>query len=126
MFKKILIGISAFIALILVAAIVLPIIYKDKIKSLAVEEINKSLKATVSLGDVSLSLFRNFPNFSFSMEDFTIINHAPFEGDTLAHMGDFRFEIDLMSVLSGADLNIKSIAIADANFNLKMLYWNVG
>lgn len=121
MFKKILIGISAFIALILVAAIVLPIIYKDKIKSLAVEEINKSLKATVSLGDVSLSLFRNFPNFSFSMEDFTIINHAPFEGDTLAHMGDFRFEIDLMSVLSGADLNIKSIAIADANFNLKML-----
>lgn len=121
MFKKILIGSSALIALVLVAAIVLPIVYKDKIKSLAVAEINKSLQATVSLSDVSLSLFRNFPNFSFSMEDFTIINHAPFEGDTLAHMGDFRFEIDLMSVLRGDDLNIKSIAIADAHFNLKML-----
>ena len=121
MFKKILIGITAFVVLLLAAAIVLPIIYKDKIKALAVEEINKSLNATVSLSDVSLSLFRNFPNFSFSMEDFTIINHAPFEGDTLAYMGDFRFEIDLMSVLKGEDLSIRSIAIADATFNLKML-----
>jgi len=121
MFKKILIGITAFVVLVLASAVVLPIFYKDKIRALAVEEINKNLNATVSLGNVSLSLFRNFPNFSFSMEDFTIINHAPFEGDTLAYMGDFRFEIDLMSVIRGSDLNIKSIAIADANFNLKLL-----
>lgn len=121
MFKKILLVVGGLVVVVLAAAIVLPIVYKDKIKAVLVEEVNKNLRATVSLGDVGLSLFRSFPNFSLSVEHFVVANHAPFEGDTLANIGTFRFEIDLMSVLGGGDLKIKSIAMADARLHLRML-----
>jgi len=121
MLKKTLYGIVVFLVLLLVAAVVLPIIYKDKIKALALEEINKTLNATVEVGDISLSLFRNFPNFSFGLQDFTVINHAPFEGDTLAKIDDFRFELDILSVLRGEDLEIQSISINGADIVLRML-----
>jgi uncharacterized protein involved in outer membrane biogenesis len=121
MFKKILVGFGIFLFVILAAAIILPIVYKDKIKALVIEQVNNNLNATVSLGDVGLNLFRSFPNFSLSLHELTVANHAPFEGDTLAKIGTFRFEIDLMSVLRGDDLQVRSISIADADFQLKML-----
>lgn len=121
MLKKTLLVVGGLLTTLLAAAIVLPIVYKDKIKDLLVEEVNKNLRATVSLGDVGLNLFRSFPNFSLSVEDFVVANHAPFEGDTLANIGTFRFEIDLMSVLGGGDLKIKSIGLADARLHLRML-----
>lgn len=121
MLKKMLLLVGGFFVVILASAIVLPLVYQDKIKALLVEEVNKNLRATVSLGDVGLNLFRSFPNFSLTVEDFVVANHAPFEGDTLANIGAFRFEIDLMSVLGGGDLKIKSIALADARLHLRML-----
>lgn len=121
MLKKILYGVVVFITLLLGAAIALPIIYKDKIKTIALEEINNTLNATVGIGDISLSLFRNFPNFSFGLQDFTVVNHSPFEGDTLARIQDFRFEIDIMSVFRGEDLEITSISIDGADLVLRML-----
>lgn len=121
MLKKILYGVLVFIVLLIGAAIALPIIYKDKIKSLALEEINNTLNATVDVNDFRLSLFRSFPNFSFGLQDLTIINNAPFEGDTLARIEDFQFEIDIMSVIRGEDLEIKSISINGADFLLRML-----
>ncbi|MBA4304033.1 MAG: hypothetical protein C0424_07395 [Sphingobacteriaceae bacterium] len=121
MLKKILLVIGGLIFILLAAAIVLPIVYKDKIKALLVEEVNTNLRATVSLGDVGLNLFRSFPNFSLTVDNFVVANHAPFEGDTLANIGKFRFEIDLLSVLGGGDLEIKSISMADARLHLRML-----
>ncbi|MFN3529543.1 MAG: AsmA-like C-terminal region-containing protein [Bacteroidia bacterium] len=121
MFKKIIFGLVAFVVLLLVAAIVLPMVYKEKIKEIALQQINEQLNATVSLGDVKLSLFRSFPNFSFSLQDLEVVNHAPFEGDTLARIGEFRFEIDLMSVIRGDDLQVRSISMRNADLMLRML-----
>jgi hypothetical protein len=56
MLKKILIGFLILIVLLIAAAIVIPILYKDKIISKAKEGINKSVNAKVNFGDAELTI----------------------------------------------------------------------
>src|SRR3954471_22408884 len=99
--KKLLKWIGIIILVLLVLIITLPIIFKGKIVALVKEEANKNLNAKVDFGDFSLSLIRSFPNFSLSMENLSVINLAPFDGDTLVFAKDLAITIDLMSVIKG-------------------------
>ncbi|PLW93361.1 MAG: hypothetical protein C0591_14755, partial [Marinilabiliales bacterium] len=52
------------IALLVISMFIVPQFYKDKIGEIAKTEINKQLNAEVDFGEIDLSLFINFPNFS--------------------------------------------------------------
>lgn len=95
--------------LILIAA---PFMFKDKIVTLIKEQTNNSLNAKVSFdNDISLSLIRNFPNLSISIRNLVVANVAPFEGDTLLAMEEFSAAVDVMSVINGEQIKIKSILL---------------
>ncbi len=108
MLKKILIGLGIFIALIIVAAIAVPIIFKDDIAAVVKKETNKAVNAKVDFGEFELSILRSFPNFYFQINDVLVENKAPFEGTTLAQIKSFDFTVDLISILKG---NIKVIGV---------------
>ncbi len=57
----------------------------------------KILNAKVEFSDVSLSLFKSFPNLAISVEDLTIINNEPFEGDTVISAKTIGVSVDLIS-----------------------------
>ena len=83
MLKKIL-KISGIILLVLIiAALALPMIFKDKITNIAKTEINKNLNATVDFKDVNLSLFRHFPRLAVGLEDLKVTGQDDFAKDTL-------------------------------------------
>ncbi len=87
---------------VLIAALfIFPIVFKgaiiEKVKGIANENVN----AKVDFGDFSLSLITSFPDFSFEINDVSVINNAPFKGDTLAYIGNVSVELDLMSVIGG-------------------------
>ena len=51
---------------------------KDQIKAKILNSINEKVDAKIAFADADLSLFRNFPNASVSIEKLSIINKAPF------------------------------------------------
>lgn len=105
----------------LVALIIVPYFFKDELIKLAGETANENLKATVQFNDVSLSLFRSFPDFSLKLEDLSVIGRETFDGDTLVSLGSFEIQVDLMSVLKGEQYIVRSIALEDMNLSLHTL-----
>ncbi len=113
MLKKIGLGLAGLFVFLLAAAVVLPIIYKDKIKNILVEQVNKKVNATVSIGEVSLSLFTDFPNFTLSVDSVIVANKGLFEGDTLLNIGNFSTSMDLISVIKSTKPEIETITISN-------------
>ena len=62
----------AIVGGILALLIILPIVFKDKIKEIALQEVNKQLTADVGFDKLSISLLKNFPNASISVKDLYI------------------------------------------------------
>ena len=80
MLKKIL-KITGIVFLVLVvAAFAIPYFFKDQIKAKILSSINENVDAKVAFDDADLSLFKNFPNASVTIDKLSIINKAPFEG----------------------------------------------
>lgn len=102
---------------------ILPFLFKDKIASRAEKALNESLDARIIFdpSKVSLSMFRSFPDFSFQIQDFGIINKAPFEGDTLLFAGRFHAALDLFSVIGGGPVQISDIDLENAKINILVL-----
>ena len=109
--KKILLILGIVIALLLGAAVVLPIIYKDKIIALVKDEANKNLNAKINFGDFGLSIISSFPDFRICMEDLSVAGINEFEGDTLAFIKELNLDVDIMSVINGEEIGINAIII---------------
>src|SRR6185437_7853800 len=120
--KRFFIILGSLILLLVAAAIILPIIYKDRIVQYAKAQANKSLNARIDFdNDISLSLFKHFPDFSLGVNKIIIINKAPFDGDTLVDIGAFNTTLDLMSVIKGGKIKIKSIILDKPYIHLNVL-----
>lgn len=118
--KKLFKYIAILFGIIIIALIVIPIFFKDEIVSKVKEIANESVDANVDFGDFDLSLISSFPDFSFEINDVSVINKAPFEGDTLAHVGNLSIELDLMSVIGGKYV-VSSFNLSDVTANAKIL-----
>lgn len=103
-------GIS--IGVLLLAMLILPFLFKDKIKGIIDEQIQKNINGKVwyDSESFSLSLFKHFPNLSVSINDIGLMSNAyAFKGDTLFAAKEFSLTIDVMSVISGDQIKIKGV-----------------
>lgn len=119
--KKALKIIGIIIGLLIIAIIVLPIAFKGKIFDMVMEEANKNLNAEVSIGDLDLSLISNFPDFSLTVTDIQVIGKDTFNGVPLAKVGEINASLDLMSVISGDQIQINSFGISDIESHVIVL-----
>ncbi|WP_181304795.1 AsmA-like C-terminal region-containing protein [Rufibacter sp. XAAS-G3-1] len=121
--RKIFIGLAVFIVVLLAAAALIPVFFKDKIKERLDEEIAKSINARVlyETNNVSLSLFRTFPDLGLSVKELTIVGKDSFQRDTLAYLPDFNLGLDLMSVITGNEIEINSVQLDQPRLKLLVL-----
>jgi len=119
--KTILKIIGITIIIILAAAFLLPFAFKGTIMKVAKEEINKSVEAKVDFSQISLSLFKSFPNFNLGIEGLSVVGIAPFQGDTLAYIQSINITLDLMSVIKGDNYEIKKVKISAPQLLVKVL-----
>ncbi len=112
-------GIS-FLALILLA-IILPMIFKDKIVEFAKKKMNEQLDATVSFGDFDVSLLSSFPDFRLKMEDLKVVGKGNFSRDTLANIPALKIDLNLMSVIKGSQYEINAISLEKPRINARVL-----
>ena len=108
---------AALILTILAAAIIIPVVFRGKIKVRVEAGINDRLNARVSFSDYRLSLFRAFPNASFTLNNLTVSGTGGFEGDTLAAVKSFGIVINLRSLFGDSGYEIKSVLIEEPVLN---------
>ena len=101
MLKKILKIVGIILLLLVISAFAIPYFFKDQIKARILSSINEKVDAKVAFADADLSLFRNFPNASVSIEKLSIINKAPFEGDTLVSLGELNLKMSIKELFNG-------------------------
>ncbi|MBC7885009.1 MAG: hypothetical protein H7X99_06005, partial [Saprospiraceae bacterium] len=71
---------------------------KDKILAYVKEDINKSVHATVSFSDASISFFRSFPDMQISIDSMEITGLDEFDGITLYKAVNTSLDISLLSL----------------------------
>lgn len=130
--KKALIIILGVFLFLIAAAVAVPFLFKDKIAARIDREIAQSVNAKViyDVDNVSLSIFRRFPNVSATIRDFDIVGNAPFESDTLVSLQELAIDFNLRSVLfddyptltgvklNGGSLYIKVLEDGTANYDI--------
>lgn len=108
--------------LILFAAIILPFAFKGKILQIAKEQANNNINAIVNFSDdMGLSLIKSFPNFTLEIKDLSVVGINEFEGDTLFESKEISATLDIMSVISGDKIKIRSILLDQARINAIVL-----
>ncbi len=121
--KKALIIVGLILIVLLAAAFILPIIFKEDIKTAIDKEIAKSVNAEVvfDADKFTLTLFKNFPNITAEMRDVGVINREPFAGEVLFAAERFEVEVNLSDILFGNQLRLKGITIVRPFINIKVL-----
>ncbi|MFN8340673.1 MAG: AsmA-like C-terminal region-containing protein [Cyclobacteriaceae bacterium] len=121
--KKILIGLAIFFVLIVAAAFILPVVFKDDIKKALDEQIAKSVNADVvfNVDNFNLSFFRHFPSVTASVDTLGVFNREPFAGEHLFVVDRFEVEINLKDVLFGNQLRVKGITLLNPQINVTVL-----
>ena len=111
---KIILGVVVFVFLLLLTA---PLLFQDKIVSSIKKAANQNLNATLDFSNVNLSFIRNFPNASISLEDISIINFKPFEGDTLLYAKEINTTVKLTDLFD-EKISVKSFSVDQAKINV--------
>ncbi|WP_291132699.1 AsmA-like C-terminal region-containing protein [Flavobacterium sp. UBA7682] len=103
MLKKILKIVGIVLLLLVISAFAIPYFFKDQIKAKILTAINEKVDAKVAFADADLSLFKNFPNASVNIEKLSIINKAPFEGDTLVAFEELNLKMAIGQLFNSDD-----------------------
>ncbi|SHJ03322.1 AsmA-like C-terminal region-containing protein [Flavobacterium haoranii] len=120
MAKKILKIVGIFLLVSVVALAAAPFIFKDKIKSMVLKTINENVDAKVAFTDVDLSLLKSFPQANVTIEELSIINKAPFEGDTLFYSGELNLKMSIKKLFKSENetMNLESFSSSNAVINV--------
>jgi hypothetical protein len=120
MFKKILKGFGIFLAIVIIALAITPFLFKDKIKELVLKSINGKVDATVAFEHVSLSLFKNFPKANITIDKLSILNKAPFAGDTLFYSGELNLKMAVKELFKadGEAMELESFSSKNGLVNI--------
>lgn len=118
--KKVAKWVAIVLGVVIVALAVTPFLFKDKIKNLVIKTINENLDASVDFDDVDLSLFRNFPKASVTISKLSVINKAPFEGDTLVYADNINLRMSIKELFKaeGEPMNVESFLVENALVNV--------
>ncbi|TMM58187.1 AsmA family protein [Maribacter algarum] len=118
--KKFLKIIGILLLLVVGVLIAAPFILEAKIGDIIKNNVNNTVNATLDFSDASLSLVRSFPDAEVSLTDITLLNKAPFEGDTLfaAKQVDLKMGIRQLFKNENESIAIESLFIDGANLNI--------
>ncbi len=120
MIKKILKIVGLVLLLFIVAAFAIPYLFEDEIKAKITKAINESVDAKVTFEDADLSLFKSFPKANVTIDKLSIINKAPFEGDTLVAFDQLNLKMSVMELFNADNepMNIDGLSSKNGLINI--------
>ena len=109
------------LGVILLLLLILPFAFQGKLVKLVKEEGNKMLNAQFDFRTLNISLLRNFPSASVSLEDFWLKGTGPFENDTLIQAGELTAAVNLFSLFGDGGYDISRIIVKDTRVHAIVL-----
>ena len=120
--KKILKWGGITLGILVISALVVPVIFKDEIKDLALKEANKTLLADVELKEFDLTFLSSFPHITARLEGLKVTgNDKNFKGVVLAEMESFEAHLNFWSVVGGDKMEIEAITLNKPSFDVRVL-----
>jgi hypothetical protein len=113
MLKRIALILGIFLILLVVAAIATPLLFGDKLKALAKDQMNKQLTAPSGFNDVSISFFRNFPKVSVGLDQVFITGPEKYASDTLISARRIDVAVELFSLLGSGPIKISKVVLEE-------------
>ncbi|MDF0707974.1 AsmA-like C-terminal region-containing protein [Flagellimonas okinawensis] len=120
--KKKFLKITGITLLILLAIIILvPLFLQGKIEEIIKTKVNNSINATLDFEDADLSLLKSFPYANVGLSELSLVNKAPFEGDTLFASSQIELSMSIKELFKSADepIVIKTLNIDGAKLHIK-------
>ena len=106
---------------ILLLLFVLPFAFRGKIAQIVKEEGNRMLNAQFDFKALDISLFKNFPSASVTLEDFWMKGTGEFANDTLVEAGELTAAVNLFSLFGNSGYDISKISIEDTRVHAIVL-----
>ncbi|NQZ77590.1 MAG: AsmA family protein [Ekhidna sp.] len=121
--KKLLVILGVVIFLLIVTIVAIPVIFKEDIRKGLDDAMAENLNASVyyDIDAFSLSLLKSFPDLTVSMSNFGIIGIDEFESDTLVSVGTFLITVDVMSAISGDQIQIEQVLLDQPRIKVLVL-----
>lgn len=118
--KKALKIIGIILGIMILLLLAAPFLFKGSLEKMLKRTINENLNATVAWEDLDLSLFSSFPDASLQLNNFSVLNKAPFEGDTLASGKSLKLDMGVMQLFKSEDILIDALKLDGAFVNIKI------
>ena len=109
------------VGVIIILMFLLPFAFQGKIADIVKTEGNKMLNAQFDFKKLNISLFRNFPQASVTLEDFWLKGAGEFANDTLVQAGEVTAAINLFSLFGDSGYDISKIFIEDTKLHAIVL-----
>ena len=121
--RKALIGIAIFLVLLVVGAALVPILFKGKLRAMVDQQLAQRVRATVQYdpATIDVSLLRSFPDMTVNIRYLRVIGLDSFSRDTLAYLPNLRVGLDVMSVVRGGAIDIKTVELERPDVSLRVL-----
>ena len=116
--KKIAIILVIILAILVGAAIILPIAFKGPLMEKVKTTINQNVNAKVEFSDFRLSFFKSFPKVQVEINGLTVTGKEQFENDTLVSVESVATDISLSDLFKNEGLKISSLRIRKPNIFL--------
>ena len=104
---------------VLIAA---PFILEAKIGDIIKNNVNNNVNASLDFAKADLSLISSFPSAELGLKEVTLLNRAPFEGDTLFSAKELNLTMGIGELFksAGEPIAIKDLKINGANIHVKV------
>ncbi|HUW05626.1 MAG TPA: AsmA-like C-terminal region-containing protein [Williamwhitmania sp.] len=114
-------SLGIFLGVVILAMFLIPMLFKSQILNKTKEVINQNVNAKVEFSDLSLSLFRHFPNMSISLRDLSVVGIDKFASDTLVSFTSLDMSVNLASVIAGDQIKVNAVILNDPKIYAKVL-----
>lgn len=121
--KRILKIVGSILLVLVILLIASPFLFRGKLEDLLKKTINENLNAQVTWDALDISLIKNFPDATVILNNFSVVNNAPFEGDTLAAGKELRIAMGVKQLFkdTGDDpIKVDALRLDDAIINIKV------
>jgi hypothetical protein len=119
--KKVL-KITTITLLVLLAIIIaVPLFLQGKIEDIIKTKVNNSINATFDFEEADLSFLRSFPNANLKLTNLSLVNKAPFEGDTLFASSEIALSMSIKELFKSAEepIVLKTLTVDGAKLLIK-------
>jgi hypothetical protein len=107
---------GSLIAVILLALVLIPVLFKDKLTNIAKDVINDNMNAVVDFKNVDISIFRNFPKITVSLKELSVVS----KNEELASVASFDAGINVVSYLKNGVIDLQTVSLQSPKLHAKI------